>query len=94
MASAIEGAFVPTVPQGSLLIIMSVLGAVVMPHNLFLHSEIVQSREIHLEGDERIQHMLKYEFIDTLFSMDSGVGYKFCYDSFSLRLRFLRIISM
>ena len=59
--SAIEGAFVPTVPQGSLLIIMSVLGAVVMPHNLFLHSEIVQSREIHLEGDERIQHMLKYE---------------------------------
>lgn len=70
--SAIEGAFVPTVPQGSLLIIMSVLGAVVMPHNLFLHSEIVQSREIHLEGDERIQHMLKYEFIDTLFSMIVG----------------------
>ena len=32
--AAIEGAFVPTVPQGSLLIIMSVLGAVVMPHNL------------------------------------------------------------
>lgn len=70
--SAIEGAFVPTVPQGSLLIIMSVLGAVVMPHNLFLHSEIVQSREIHLKGDERIQHMLKYEFIDTLFSMIIG----------------------
>ncbi len=70
--SAIEGAFVPTVPQGSLLIIMSVLGAVVMPHNLFLHSEIVQSREIHLKGDERIQHMLKYEFIDTLFSMIVG----------------------
>lgn len=71
-SSAIEGAFVPTVPQGSLLIIMSVLGAVVMPHNLFLHSEIVQSREIHLKGDERIQHMLKYEFIDTLFSMIIG----------------------
>ena len=60
--SALEGAFVPTVPQGSLL----------MPHNLFLHSEIVQSREIHLKGDERIQHMLKYEFVDTLFSMIIG----------------------
>ena len=70
--AAIEGAFVPTVPQGSLLIIMSVLGAVVMPHNLFLHSEIVQSREIYLEGDERIRHMLKYEFVDTLFSMIVG----------------------
>ena len=70
--SALEGAFVPSVPEGSLMIIMSVLGAVVMPHNLFLHSEIVQSREIHLEGDKRIQHMLKYEFFDTLFSMIVG----------------------
>ena len=42
---AIAGAFVPSVPEGSLLIIMSVLGAVVMPHNLFLHSEVVQSSE-------------------------------------------------
>lgn len=63
---------VPSVPQGSLLVIMSVLGAVVMPHNLFLHSEVIQSREIHLKGDERIRHMLKYEFVDTLFSMLVG----------------------
>jgi manganese transport protein len=69
---ALQGAFVPSVPQGSLLVIMSVLGAVVMPHNLFLHSEIVQSREINLKGDERIRHMLKYEFMDTLFSMLVG----------------------
>lgn len=68
----LRSSFVPNVPQGSLLIIMSVLGAVVMPHNLFLHSEIVQSREIHLKGDERIHYMLKYEFMDTLFSMLVG----------------------
>lgn len=65
-------AVVPSVPQGSLLIVMSVLGAVVMPHNLFLHSEVIQSREINLKGDERIRHMLKYEFADTLFSMLVG----------------------
>lgn len=70
--TAIQNAFVPTVPQGSLLIIMSVLGAVVMPHNLFLHSEVVQSREINLKGDEKIEKMLKYEFYDTLFSMIVG----------------------
>ena len=69
---ALQSAFVPSVPEGALLVIMSVLGAVVMPHNLFLHSEIVQSREIHLKGDERIRHMLKYEFVDTLFSMLVG----------------------
>jgi manganese transport protein len=70
--AAARAAVVPSVPQGSLLIIMSVLGAVVMPHNLFLHSEVIQSREINLEGDERIRHMLKYEFVDTLFSMIIG----------------------
>lgn len=70
--SAVRGAFVPSVPHGSLPIVMSVLGAVVMPHNLFLHSEVIQSREIHLKGEDRIRHMLRYEFADTLFSMIVG----------------------
>ena len=69
---AARSAVVPSVPHGSLLIIMSVLGAVVMPHNLFLHSEVIQSREINLKGDDRIRHMLKYEFVDTRFSMLVG----------------------
>ncbi len=34
--SAIIGWVVPSFPKGSIIIIMSVLGAVVMPHNLFL----------------------------------------------------------
>jgi len=32
-------------PSGAIVIVMGVLGAVVMPHNLFLHSEVIQSRE-------------------------------------------------
>ncbi|MBM6720573.1 Nramp family divalent metal transporter [Bacteroides gallinaceum] len=64
---------VPSIPQGSLLIIMSVLGAVVMPHNLFLHSEVVQSREYNKGDGRSIRRLLKYEFYDTLFSM--GVGW-------------------
>lgn len=64
---------VPSMPEGSLLIIMSVLGAVVMPHNLFLHSEVVQSREYNRKDDASIRKLLKYEFYDTLFSM--GVGW-------------------
>lgn len=63
----------PSVPEGSLLVIMSVLGAVVMPHNLFLHSEVVQSREYNKKDDASIRKLLKYEFYDTLFSM--GVGW-------------------
>lgn len=60
------------VPDGSILIIMSVLGAVVMPHNMFLHSEIIQSRQWNLEDEKIIKHQLKYEFYDTLFSMIVG----------------------
>lgn len=30
-----EAMVVPSLPQGSILVVMSVLGAVVMPHNLF-----------------------------------------------------------
>jgi len=64
----------PTFPHGSIPIIMSVLGAVVMPHNLFLHSEVIQSRQWNLEDKEVIKHQLRFEFADTLFSMLIGWG--------------------
>ncbi|MEG1838684.1 MAG: Nramp family divalent metal transporter, partial [Bacteroidaceae bacterium] len=62
----------PSIPKGSMLIIMSVLGAVVMPHNLFLHSEVIQSHEYNKKDDNSIKKVLKYEFYDTLFSMIVG----------------------
>ena len=64
----------PSIPRGSMLLLMSVLGAVVMPHNLFLHSEIIQSRQWHLEDEKIIKRQLKFEFADTLFSMIVGWG--------------------
>ena len=71
-SSAIVGWVTPSFPQGSMIVIMSVLGAVVMPHNLFLHSEVIQSRQWNLQDDKIIKKQLKYEFFDTLFSMLIG----------------------
>ena len=62
----------PSFPEGSILLIMSVMGAVVMPHNLFLHSEIIQSRQWNLKDEKIIKKQLKFEFADTLFSMIIG----------------------
>jgi manganese transport protein len=62
----------PSFPDGSMMIIMSILGAVVMPHNLFLHSEIIQSRQWNLQDDKTIKRQLDFEFFDTLFSMIVG----------------------
>ena len=62
----------PSIPEGSIVIIMSVLGAVVMPHNLFLHSEIIQSRQWNLQDEKVIKKQLDYELFDTLLSMIVG----------------------
>ncbi len=70
--SAIHSWVTPSFPKGSMVIIMSVLGAVVMPHNLFLHSEIIQSRQWNLEDEKTIKKQLNYEFLDTLISMLVG----------------------
>ncbi len=70
--SAITSWVTPSFPKGSMILIMSVLGAVVMPHNLFLHSEIIQSRQWNLEDDKIIRKQLRYEYSDTLISMVIG----------------------
>lgn len=70
--AALTGCVLPNIPNGSMLTIMSVLGAVVMPSNLFLHSEVIQSRQWHLENEKIIEKQLKYEFLDTTLSMVVG----------------------
>lgn len=69
---AVKAWVTPAFPEGSMVVIMSVLGAVVMPHNLFLHSEVIQSRQWNLEDEKIIQKQLRYEFWDTFLSMMIG----------------------
>ncbi len=70
--SAAQGWVTPALPTGAIMIVMSVLGAVVMPHNLFLHSEVIQNREWHTQGENAVISHLKFEWLDTLFSMIVG----------------------
>jgi manganese transport protein len=69
---AVKMAVTPSFPAGSMIIIMSVLGSVIMPHNLFLHSEIIQSRKWNLADEKVIKKQLRFELFDTLFSMIIG----------------------
>lgn len=71
-AQAGMGFIKPSIPEGSIIIVMSVLGAVVMPHNLFLHSEVIQSRQWNLQDEKVIKKQLDYELFDTLLSMIVG----------------------
>lgn len=67
--SIING-FWPTLPSmDSLFVAVGILGATVMPHNLYLHSALVQSRRI---GDDRKSkaRACKYNFIDSTIALN------------------------
>lgn len=57
--------FIPHSLNGqSLYIAIGIIGATVMPHNLYLHSSLVQSRKID-HSAKGIREALRYNFIDT-----------------------------
>lgn len=65
---------VPELDSGSVLIAIGVLGAVVMPHNMYLHSEVIQNRHWQGKSEADTRRLLKYEFLDTLLAMLVGLA--------------------
>ena len=61
--------FKPSLPPGSLFVAIGILGATVMPHNLYLHSALVQSRRI---GHDRASksRACKYNLIDSALALN------------------------
>ncbi len=70
--AAVEAAVVPRLDSSAIFIAMGMLGAVVMPHNLYLHSEVIQKRNWSAATSERKRQLLRYEFLDTLLAMGAG----------------------
>ncbi|NAW51846.1 Mn(2+) uptake NRAMP transporter MntH [Elizabethkingia argentiflava] len=68
--SSITGGLVPKkLSTEELYISIGIIGATVMPHNLYLHSSLVQSRKID-NDDESIKESLKYNFWDSAISLN------------------------
>ncbi|MCC6544933.1 MAG: Nramp family divalent metal transporter [Nitrospirae bacterium] len=62
---------VPNINRSSIYVAMAILGAVVMPHNIFLHSNVIHSRNWGISESEKMS-LLRYEKIDTLTAMLLG----------------------
>ncbi len=65
--------FIPSMPSNSALYIaIGIIGATVMPHNLYLHSSLVQTRKINrsLAG---IKEAIKFNFIDTFIALNMAL---------------------
>ncbi|WP_242696362.1 Nramp family divalent metal transporter [Longitalea luteola] len=61
---------VPTLPNDqALYIAIGIIGATVMPHNLYLHSALVQTRKI-AKTKEGIKQALKWSFIDSAVALN------------------------
>ena len=62
--------FVPhMLNKEALYIAIGIIGATVMPHNLYLHSALVQTRKIK-EGDLSIRKALKLNFLDSAIALN------------------------
>jgi manganese transport protein len=61
---------IPSMPsQAALYIAIGIIGATVMPHNLYLHSSLVQTRKFD-RSDQGIKQALKYNFIDSTIALN------------------------
>ena len=62
--------FIPSLPNSTALYIaIGIIGATVMPHNLYLHSSLVQSRKIE-RTKKGIKQALKFNFIDSAIALN------------------------
>ena len=69
MGKVIYG-LIPSMPNSAALYIaIGIIGATVMPHNLYLHSSLVQTRKFD-RTEKGIKQALKYNFIDSTIALN------------------------
>ncbi|WP_028298908.1 Nramp family divalent metal transporter [Olivibacter sitiensis] len=68
--TGIARGFIPSIPDKTALYIsIGIIGATVMPHNLYLHSALVQTRKIKRD-EQSIRRALKYNFLDSAIALN------------------------
>lgn len=68
--SEVAAGFIPHIPDNTALYIaIGIIGATVMPHNLYLHSALVQTRKIE-RNESGIKRALKLNFVDSAIALN------------------------
>ena len=60
---------IPSLPAGALYIALGIIGATVMPHNLYLHSSLVQTRRVSRIVDSKAQ-ACRYNLFDSALALN------------------------
>ena len=70
--SAIAGGFIPTaLDETALYIAIGIIGATVMPHNLYLHSALVQTRKVE-RIDTEIRKAIRFNILDSTIALNAA----------------------
>lgn len=69
---AVALGLIPQLNSQSLYVAIGILGATVMPHNLYLHSSLVQTRAIGLDTDS-IRTACRFNFIDSFIALNGAL---------------------
>jgi manganese transport protein len=70
-AGVAHGLFVPQIPGGGALLAVSIVGATVMPHVIYLHSSLTQKRIVGANPEAR-RRIFRFEIIDISIAMGTA----------------------
>jgi manganese transport protein len=67
-----HGLLIPTLPVGATLVAVGIIGATVMPHNLYLHSALIQTRVRPSDSPQRKQSVYRLAIMDSLVALNGA----------------------
>ncbi len=73
LGSILHGLFVPSLPVGATLVAVGIIGATVMPHNLYLHSALIQSRFRPSDSLQRKQEVYRMSIVDSVVALNGAL---------------------
>lgn len=71
-AADLAAGLIPRLNRDSLYLIITIVGATVMPHNMYLHSALVQTRHIG-QNDEAKRAACRYNLIDSAVALNGAM---------------------
>ena len=67
-----RGLVIPSIPIGATLVAVGIIGATVMPHNLYLHSALIQTRVRPSDSPQRKQQVYRLSIMDSAVALNGA----------------------
>lgn len=68
----LKGLTNPSIPIGATLVAVGIIGATVMPHNLYLHSALIQTRVRPTDSLERKKTVFRFAILDSVVALNGA----------------------